>query len=73
MAVEHQASQIAAEADEQGIDSGKDPCGVAGACLKVAADEQGLSLTQATVADAADVCIPTVRAGQRAIQARLDW
>ncbi|MFD1588187.1 transcription initiation factor IIB family protein [Halorientalis brevis] len=72
MTVERQASQIAAEADDQGVACGKDPCGVAAACLKVAADEQGLSVTQATVADAADVCIPTVRAGQRAIQAMLD-
>lgn len=72
MTVEHSASQIASEADERGLASGKDPRGVAAACLKLAADEQGVSVTQAAVADAADVCIPTVRAGRRAIQATMD-
>ncbi|SDJ69030.1 Transcription initiation factor IIB (TFIIB) [Halovenus aranensis] len=60
-AVEMRAQELAGEAREQGLDTGRDPSGVAAACLYTAAQERECSLTQQAVADVADVAPVTVR------------
>ncbi len=60
-AVERRARKLANEARERGIDSGKNPGGVAAACLYTAAQREGCGITQQAVADVADVAPVTVR------------
>ncbi len=60
-AIERRARALANEAREQGIDTGRNPGGVAAACLYTAAQEEECELTQQAVADVADVAPVTVR------------
>ncbi|PSP78777.1 transcription initiation factor IIB [Halobacteriales archaeon QS_1_68_20] len=59
--VAERARELAAEARERGIDNGRNPCGVAAACLYVAADECDVELTQGEAAEVADVTPVTLR------------
>ena len=60
-AVERRAREFAAQAREEGIDNGRNPSGVAAACLYTAARENGYGLTQQAAADVADVTPVTLR------------
>lgn len=60
-AIERRAQELAQEARERDIDTGRNPSGVAAACLYTAAREQDNDLTQRAVADVADVAPVTVR------------
>ncbi|WP_135303427.1 transcription initiation factor IIB [Haloarcula amylovorans] len=59
--VRTRAEQLVDEARERGIVGGRNPAGVAAACLYTAAREQDIGLTQAEAADAADVTPVTLR------------
>jgi transcription initiation factor TFIIB len=59
--VRRRAEKLAAAAREEGVDTGRNPCGVAAACLYAAAEECGASLTQQDAADVADVTPVTLR------------
>jgi len=61
-AVEQRARELAAEARERGYDTGRNPSGVAAACLYTAAQREEYPLTQQAAADVADVAPVTVRA-----------
>jgi transcription initiation factor TFIIB len=67
--VRKRAHDLAARAVEAGIANGRQPSGVAAACLYYASRELGQSRTQAAVADVADVCPVTVRARWRELRA----
>jgi transcription initiation factor TFIIB len=60
-AVERRARSLVKRAREEGIDNGRNPGGVAAACLYTAAEREETSLTQREVADVADVTPVTVR------------
>ncbi|MEF8786230.1 MAG: transcription initiation factor IIB family protein [Haloarculaceae archaeon] len=59
--VERRARALAERAREEGIDNGRNPGGVAAACLYTAARESGRELTQKEAANAADVTPVTLR------------
>jgi transcription initiation factor TFIIB len=59
--VRRRAESLSAAAREEGVDTGRNPCGVAAACLYAAAEERGASLTQQDAADVADVTPVTLR------------
>jgi transcription initiation factor TFIIB len=59
--VEQHARDLATESREAGIDTGRNPGGVAAACLYTAAQREEYSLTQQEAADVADVTPVTVR------------
>lgn len=59
--VERRARDLAARAREEGLVAGRNPSGVAAACLYAAADERGVPLTQKRAADVADVTPVTLR------------
>ncbi len=59
--VERRAVELADEAREAGLDNGRNPCGVAAACLYTAARECGVELTQEEAAGVADVTPVTLR------------
>jgi transcription initiation factor TFIIB len=59
--VERRATELVAEARDRGITTGRDPSGVAAACLYTAARERDVELTQRAAADAAGVTPVTVR------------
>jgi transcription initiation factor TFIIB len=59
--VERRARALAERAREEGIDNGRNPGGVAAACLYTAARESGRGLTQKEAANAADVTPVTLR------------
>jgi transcription initiation factor TFIIB len=59
--LERQARGLAREAHDAGITTGRNPSGVAAACLYTAARRAGHGLTQTAVADVADVSAVTVR------------
>jgi transcription initiation factor TFIIB len=63
-AVECRAQELVRQAESAGLANGRNPAGVAGACLLVAADEQEWSLFQQDVASVADVTAPTLRKRQ---------
>ncbi|PSQ27603.1 transcription initiation factor IIB [Halobacteriales archaeon SW_10_68_16] len=60
-AVERRARTLAERAREEAIDTGRNPGGVAAACLYTAAQEEGVSLTQREAAVVADVTPVTLR------------
>jgi transcription initiation factor TFIIB len=60
-AIEREARELAARAHEDGIDTGRNPGGVAAACLYTAAKRACYGLTQAEAAEVADVTPVTVR------------
>ncbi|EMA63558.1 transcription initiation factor IIB [Halorubrum kocurii] len=59
--VERRAGELADRAVEEGIANGRNPVGVAAACLYTAARELGADCTQQEAADVADVTPVTVR------------
>jgi len=59
--VERRARELARRAREEGIDNGRNPGGVAAACLYTAAGQVDVALTQAEAADVADVTPVTLR------------
>ena len=59
--IERRARELATEATDSGLVNGRNPSGVAAACLYTAAREASFSLTQRAVADVADVSAVTVR------------
>lgn len=60
-AVERRATELAALAEESGIANGRNPAGVAAACLYLASQETGTGLTQAELAAVANVTTLTLR------------
>ncbi|PSQ17002.1 transcription initiation factor IIB [Halobacteriales archaeon QS_8_69_26] len=64
---EARAREVATRAREAGRIGGRNPSGVAAACLYVAADRRDEPLTQAEVAEVADVSPATVRDTRNAI------
>jgi transcription initiation factor TFIIB len=60
-AVERRAQALAERAREEAIDTGRNPGGVAAACLYTAARAEGVSLTQREAAAVADVTPVTLR------------
>lgn len=66
-AIERRAREFARRARENGIDNGRNPSGVAAACLYAAASERDYPLTQEDAADIADVTPVTVRATYAAL------
>ena len=59
--IEQRARALATEARERGIDTGRNPGGVAAACLYTAAEHESYPLTQQAAADVADVAPVTIR------------
>ncbi|WP_137286543.1 transcription initiation factor IIB [Halorussus salinisoli] len=59
--VEQRAHELTAEAKDRGIVAGKNPGGIAAACLYTAAREQNHALTQKAAADVAGVTAVTLR------------
>lgn len=66
--IERRARELADEAFERGIVSGRNPGGVAVACLYTAACEQDVSLTQKRAASVADVSAVTLRSTYKRLQ-----
>lgn len=60
-AVQRRAEALAEAARDAGIDNGRNPCGVAAACIYAAAEDAGEALTQQAAADVADVTPVTLR------------
>ena len=60
--LEQRARKLAERAHDEHLVAGRNPAGVAAACLYTAADERGYPLTQQEAADAADVTPVTLRA-----------
>jgi len=60
--LENRARELADRAHDEGLVTGRNPAGVAAACLYTAATEREYALTQAAVAEVADVTPVTVRA-----------
>lgn len=59
--VERRAADLAERAHERDCVVGRNPCGVAAACLYAAAEEAGADVTQAEAAEVADVTPVTLR------------
>jgi len=59
--IEQRARELAERAHDDHLVAGRNPAGVAAACLYTAADERGYPLTQQEAADAADVTPVTLR------------
>ncbi len=59
--VEHRARDLARQAEQLGLANGRNPCGIAAACLYTAAVEGGVNLTQQEVAAVASVTPVTLR------------
>ncbi len=66
-AVERRAREVAAEVHEGGLAGGRDPTGVAAACLYAAAREHDTGLTQVEAAEVADVSPVTLRGAYYAL------
>ena len=66
--IERRARALAAEATDSGLATGRNPSGVAAACLYTAARERSFELTQKAVADVADVSSVTVRSTYHDLQ-----
>lgn len=64
----HEASELAERATKTGRASGRNPAGVAAACLEIAATGTQDKITQEELAAAADVCSATVRSNRDALQ-----
>jgi transcription initiation factor TFIIB len=71
-AVERTARELATQAVDSGLASGRNPAGFAAACIGVAVGEHDADVAQIELAAAADVCPATVRAHRDALLAR-EW
>ncbi|EMA43867.1 transcription initiation factor IIB [Halococcus saccharolyticus] len=67
--VEARARELVAEGRDRGLVSGRNPSGVAAACLYTAATETGHGLTQQAAAEVADVTPVTLRATYQELRA----
>jgi transcription initiation factor TFIIB len=67
--VERRAADLVERARDAGIDNGRNPCGVAAACLYTASEERAGELTQAEAAAVADVTPVTLRRTYNALSA----
>ncbi|WP_225317627.1 MULTISPECIES: transcription initiation factor IIB family protein [Haloferax] len=61
-AVQGRAYELAELADDEGISNGRNPAGVAAACLYLATKQRGGTQTQADFSTVANVAVPTLRA-----------
>jgi transcription initiation factor TFIIB len=59
--VHHRAVELARLAEDSGIANGRNPSGVAAACIYLAGRELGVNYTQAELAEIAEVSIQTLR------------
>ena len=66
--IEFRAGELVGDAYDAGIVGGRNPCGVAGACLYAAAREGRASVTQHAVADIAGVTPVTLRTTYHALR-----
>lgn len=66
-AVEQRAREYTTEARERGLDNGRNPCGVAAACLYAAARDHDYHLTQADAADTGGITPVTLRTTFKAL------
>jgi transcription initiation factor TFIIB len=66
--IERRARELAEHARDSGLAAGRNPGGVAAACLYTAADEAGYDMTQSEVSDVADVSAVTVRNSYRELR-----
>lgn len=66
--IQHRALKLAGLADETGLANGRNPAGVAAACLYLASRDAGGTVTQAELARHADVTPVTLRARYRELQ-----
>jgi len=69
--VRRRTERLAETAEAAGITIGSNPVGFAGACIYTAASEAGESLTQAEVAEAADISTTTLRSNRDALREAL--
>ena len=67
--IEARARELVAEGRDRGVISGRNPGGVAAACLYTAATETGHGLTQQAAAEVADVTPVTLRATYQELRA----
>jgi transcription initiation factor TFIIB len=67
--LERRARDLAAEATETGLAAGRDPSGVAAACLYTAAREADYDLTQRELSEVADVSAVTIRSSYQELRA----
>ena len=67
--VEVMAERLAQQATEGGSLTGANPSGSAGACIYLASQQAGGSLTQKDVAEVTDVTVVTIRSGRDALLA----
>ena len=70
--VERRALELATLAQDEGVSTGRNPCGVAAACLYTAASAENYELTQDDTAAVADVATVTVRATYHDLRERID-
>jgi transcription initiation factor TFIIB len=68
----HRAEKLATRANEQGLANGCNPAGLAAACLYTAAQERCERVTQANLAEVADVTPVTIRARWEELQRLVD-
>ncbi len=68
--VERRATELATDALDRGVIGGRNPCGIAGACLYAAADQCDVACTQAEAANVAGVSAATIRDGYYVITGR---
>jgi len=68
--IERLARELAADLRDRGVDSGRNPSGVAAGCLYTAARREGYELTQAEAADVADVTPVTLRSTYYALEGK---
>ncbi len=59
--VKAKTKQIVKDADEKGLTDGKSPCGVAAACLYIAASVEGFHRTQREISEASNTTEVTIR------------
>ena len=67
--IEARARELVAEGRDRGVISGRNPGGVAAACLYTAATKTGHGLTQQAAAEVADVTPVTLRATYQELRA----
>ena len=67
--IEARARELVAEGRDRGVIGGRNPSGVAAACLYTAATERGHTLTQEAAAEVADVTPVTLRATYQELHA----
>ena len=67
--IEARARELVAEGRDRGVIGGRNPSGVAAACLYTAATERGHALTQEAAAEVADVTPVTLRATYQELRA----